>query len=202
MDLEDFMRGGLDSGDNSLNSAAKEFEFVINGKNPERNNLLFEGIRCIGECDTPEIDDGILLEKDYRKWSEASSWDNGVPKEGDDVEIKATWNMLLDVANPPKFKSLRINGRVTFADKDITLQAHNIWVQAGQIYIGTADKPFEHEAKIVLLGETEDDTLVIDGAVEAGNKVLVNTGKVKMYGKSRDRQARLRETVLKGSTKT
>ena len=95
--------------------------------------------------------------------------------------------MLLDIPNPPVLNSLKINGRLTFDDKDITLQARNIWVQSGQLYIGTKEKPFEHEAKIVLLGDTHDDTVVIDGAIEAGNKVLVNTGTVKMYGKSRDR---------------
>lgn len=99
--------------------------------------------------------------------------------------------MRLDVANPPALNSLTINGRLTFDDKedvgDITLQAHTIWVQSGQLYIGTKDKPFEHEAKIVLLGHTEDATVVTDGDIAAGNKVLVNTGTVKMYGKSRDR---------------
>jgi hypothetical protein len=49
-----------------------------------------------------------------------------------------------------------------------------------------------------LLGETEDDTLVIGSSLKAGNKILVNTGTVKMYGKDVMRQSRLHESVKRG----
>jgi hypothetical protein len=189
MDLDAYLEGGLSSGASAFNgNYGKDFEFVINGKNPENNQLLFEGLRCkSGTCPAPVLNDGILLEEKERLWSDPTSWGGVLPKAGDDVEIEATWNMRLDVPNPPALNSLTINGRLTFDDKDITLQAHTIWVQSGQLYIGTKDKPFEHEAKIVLLGHTEDATVVTDGDIAAGTKVLVNTGTVKMYGKSRDR---------------
>jgi hypothetical protein len=77
------------------------------------------------------------LEKEYRLWSDPVSWGGVVPKAWDSVEIKPTWNMLLDIPNPPPLTSLTINGRLTFKDgKDVTLKAKNIWVQSGQLYIG------------------------------------------------------------------
>jgi hypothetical protein len=130
------------SGDNAFNGRyGKEFEFVINGKDSSRNELLLRGQRCLNdECPVPEINDGILLEKDYRLWSDPVAWGGVVPKAGDSVEIKATWNMLLDIPNPPPLASLTINGRLTFKDHqdvgDVTLRAKNIWVQSGQLYIG------------------------------------------------------------------
>jgi hypothetical protein len=50
---------------------------------------------------------------------------------GDDVHIKPTWNMLLDIPNPPEFNSVTINGRLTFKEDmgDVNFKAHNIWVQ-------------------------------------------------------------------------
>jgi cell migration-inducing and hyaluronan-binding protein len=197
--LDDFLNDNNKiCGANAFNgNYGKEFEFVINGKDSTRNKLLFEGLRCKeGKCPEIEDNDGIPLEDKYRKWSDPASWGGKLPKAGESVEIEATWNMLLDIPNPPALDSLVINGRLTFQDEmDITLKAKNIWVQAGQLYIGTADAPFTHNAKIELLGMTEDDTVQ---GIDAGNKVLVNTGKVKMYGMNRQSKSRLLETVKKG----
>ena len=55
----------------------------------------------------PPDEDGI--EANYRNWNETGSWEGGsVPEEGDDVVIKAGWNMLLNIADPPKFNSVTI----------------------------------------------------------------------------------------------
>jgi hypothetical protein len=159
--LDDFLNDNNKiSGASAFNgNYGKEFEFVINGKDSSRNELLFEGLQCKeGKCPAPVLNDGIELEEKERKWSDPTSWGGVLPKEGEDVEIKATWNMILD-KSPPALGSLIINGRLTFLDeKDITLKAKNIWVQTGQLYIG-ADTPFTHNAKIELLGMTEDDTV-------------------------------------------
>ena len=71
------------------------------------------------------------MEPEYRLWSNPLSWEGrGIPQEGEDVEISGTWNMLLDIATPPKFNSVTINGRLTFKEDigDIEFQAKNIWV--------------------------------------------------------------------------
>jgi hypothetical protein len=62
------------------------------------------------------------------------------------------------------------------------------------------DEPFPHLAKIVLLGLQDDETVVISGGIEAGNKVLINSGKVEFYGKKRDRLSRLRNKVIAGDS--
>ena len=101
----------------------------------------------------PEDEDGI--ETPYRLWSDWTSWgDAGVPEEGADVVIEPSWNMLLDIVDPPKLNSLTINGRLTFKPDvgDIVLQSKTIWVFTGQFYIGTEEEPFPNVAKIVLLG--------------------------------------------------
>ena len=163
------------SGDNAFNhNYGNEFEFVVNGADPARTELLFEGKVCIvdghipneeGVCGPPpEIDEGAVVETEPRYWSHPDSWTDEegvtgvVPGEGADVEIKPTWNMVLDVPDPPLLNSLKINGRLSFLQDDtrpmdITLQARNIWVQAGQFDIGSQGKPFTNIAKITLVGE-------------------------------------------------
>jgi hypothetical protein len=77
------------------------------------------------------MNDGILLEPEYRLWNNALSWEGkGIPQAGDDVVIEPTWNMLLDITNPPLLNSLTINGRLTFKPDigDITFRAKNVWV--------------------------------------------------------------------------
>jgi hypothetical protein len=201
----DFDDATLESGENAFNGTypggdyGREFNFVINGKNPERNKLRIQGLRCIeGTCPVPKLIDGLLLEEEYRLWSNPLSWEGaGIPKAGDDVHIAPTWNMLLDIADPPEFNNVMINGRLTFADDagDVTFKAHSIWVQQGQFYIGTKEKPFTNKANIVLAGMQDDPTLVISGGIEAGNKVLVNSGKVKWFGADRNNTSRLRGAV-------
>jgi hypothetical protein len=138
------------------------------------------------------------LEEETRAWSNPLSWEGkGVPQAGDDVHIEPTWNMVLDIPDPPEFNSVLINGRLSFERGmgPVTFRAHNIWVQQGQFYIGTEEEPFEEDANIVLLGMQDDETLVIPGSSEAGNKVLVNSGKVKWYGTDRNNTSRLRAAV-------
>jgi hypothetical protein len=197
----------VESGENAFNGSypdeyGREFNFVINGKGKEdkKNKLRIEGLRCLeGPCPVPVLIDGILLEEEYRLWSESASWEGGgKPQPGDDVVIKATWNMLLDEQNVGPFNSVTINGRLTFKEDigDITFKSHNIWVQQGQFYIGTSTQPFTNNAEIELLGMQDDPTLVVSGSIEAGNKILLNTGKVKWFGAGRNKNmSRLRGEV-------
>jgi hypothetical protein len=69
----------------------KEFEFVINGKDASRNNLLFDGQRCLNdECPEVEVIDGFVIEKEKRYWDNPDIWqDKKVPEEGADVVIEA-----------------------------------------------------------------------------------------------------------------
>jgi hypothetical protein len=44
----------------------------------------------------------------------------------------------------------------------------------------------------------DDETVVVSGGIEAGNKVIVNSGKVKFFGEERGNMTRLTETVKQG----
>lgn len=57
------------------------------------------------------------------------------------------------------------------------------------------------DAKITLFGERNAETIVYDNAVEAGNKLIANTGKLRAYGKPRaNKMSRLTQPALKGAT--
>jgi hypothetical protein len=61
--------------------------------------------------------------------------------------------MLMDIP-VPELNSVVINGRLTISPDlgDVEFKARNIWVQAGQFYIGTEAEPFQHNAKVILQG--------------------------------------------------
>lgn len=69
---------------------------------------------------------------------------------------------------------------------DHNLRAKIILVRAGQLNIGSKEIPFTNNANITLMGGKESEAIAIeDQGVEAGNKIIVNIGKVNMYGKRR-----------------
>ena len=117
-----------------------------------------------------------------------------MPVEGDDVEIMSGWNMILDLSETPKFKTLTVNGRLSFVqreDFDVHLMAERIFVRAGELFIGTIEEPFTSQATITLMGDQKSDTLTLGGTVDGGNKVLGVTGLAAFYGASRSRESRL-----------
>jgi len=153
-----------------------------------------EGIRCIGGCNkaVEAVELGLP-----RYWSNPESWSSGeLPIEGDTVEIEPGVNMIFDIAESPVLKLLTINGRLTFdqpesGDVDLHLKSYHIFVNIGELFIGSAEKPFTANAQITLSGEASADTITYSGAIEAGNKVISNVGTIKMYGTQRSRMSRL-----------
>ena len=79
------------------------------------------------------------------------------------------------------------------------MRTRQIFVRAGEFFIGSEEKPFENQATITLLGDQDDETLVLSGTVSAGNKILATTNSVKFYGKARDQMSRLRAPVYSGN---
>lgn len=111
--------------------------------------------------------------------------------------------MVLDLAETPKLGTLSVNGRLSFIQHEdypsVHLQAHAVFVRAGELLIGSEEEPFAGNATITLLGETEDDGLTLQGTVTGGNKVLAVTGDVKIFGTKRQTQMlRLLRSVYKG----
>jgi hypothetical protein len=110
--------------------------------------------------------------------------------------------MILDIAETPKLKLMRVNGLLSFSNEmDVHLKAKHIFVRAGELQIGTETNPYLYNAQITLYGEKDSETIVYDNAIEAGNKVIANVGTIKMFGKSRTKKmTRLTQEANKGNT--
>lgn len=195
------------SGTNFKNEEKNEFEFMINGRDPEdssRANIRVQGLKCIeGACPVAPPTDDSGVETEYRMWSEAGSWEetNKVPEAGEAVYIAPSWNMLLDIADTPELGDIVIDGRLTLKTNigDIVLRATSIWVKTGQFFIGDEENPFPNKATIILDGERESQNEIIT-SIEVGNKVLANTGEIKWYGLPANRITRLEAEVSEGDT--
>jgi hypothetical protein len=97
--------------------------------------------------------------------------------------------------------SLEVNGALTFLPGGPRkLSAYKIWVRAGTLNIGSELLPFDDEAEIELLGDNIYGYWSFASAIEAGNKNLVITGTVNMYGKARfgNGRQRLLRTIYVG----
>jgi hypothetical protein len=66
--------------------------------------------------------------------------------------------------------------------EDRKIRAHRIWVRAGTLNIGTIDNPFDQKGEIELLGDNTLNYWSIVSSMELGNKNMVVTGTVNMYG--------------------
>jgi hypothetical protein len=91
--------------------------------------------------------------------------------------------------------SLEINGALTFLPGgNRKLSAYKIWVRAGTLNIGSELLPWDKDeiAEIELLGDNIYGYWSFASAIEAGNKNLVITGTVNMYGFPRFNNGRQR----------
>jgi hypothetical protein len=125
----------------------REFHWVITGKDASAFKLIkFKANRCAwGICQQEKIEEKET-EKTTRLWSDKKNWPNEtLPKEGEEVHVESGWNMIYDLAESPIYKLVRINGRLTFKNDTsdlLHLRAKHIYVRAGELIIGTKDKPF------------------------------------------------------------
>lgn len=95
--------------------------------------------------DIIEIEDDDLPDEDFeRLWSDTANWPNGeLPKEGEDVLIKPQWNMVLDIAETPVIRLLKVYGRLTFSDEmDVHLHAKHVTIRSGEFNIGSVYEPY------------------------------------------------------------
>jgi len=84
----------------------------------------------------------------------------------------------------PVLGNLYLDGLLTANTSfpNLTLHAHNIWIQRGAIYAGTQDIPYPGNFSITLHGSKYDPDIIVDADVYTNNKVLVNTGALHLYG--------------------
>lgn len=138
-----------------------------------------------------------------KNWSDPTTWPSGkVPENGNDVTIPSGTIVVFDVAESAKLNLLKVEGCLEWRldnSIDQTLHAHQIFVFGGKFSIGSSTVAYTKKAKIVLYGSYNDSFTTMPGTTEAGNKMIVNVGTVKMIGKARSRMSRLRAEAQKGA---
>jgi hypothetical protein len=160
-----------------------------------------KGYRCVGPC-LPAIS-AVAIENTSRLWSLNTSWSSGkVPLAGEDVVIEPGQNFIYDLEDSPVYNYVQINGRVTFMQDapKLRLNAKYIFVRTGELIVGNESDPFQGDAQITLYGEKNNQHIVYDNAIEAGNKILANTGLLSVYGKRRISRSRLLKSAQRGDT--
>lgn len=148
--------------------------------------------RCVGPC-LPAVTE-VAVESNVRLWSNDASWPSGkVPLAGEDVVIEPGKNFVFDLEESPIYTYIQINGRVTFKEDapKLHMRAKYVFVRAGELFIGNKTHPFKGQAQITLYGEKDNQHIVYDNAVEAGNKIIANTNLIQIYGKPRLTRTRL-----------
>lgn len=151
-------------------------------------------IRCVTGPRSGDIQSKVRIEVENRGiatqdradfqyidlWSSPLSWGyKSPPGKGEPVLILKGQTILLD-EDTPVLSILIIRGRLIFDEKDLTLNAKKILVvDGGKLQVGTASKPFQHKAKIVLHGHLHNKRLPI-----FGTKVLaVREGTLDLHGR-------------------
>ncbi|MCU0494773.1 MAG: plastocyanin/azurin family copper-binding protein, partial [Chloroflexaceae bacterium] len=133
-------------------------------------------------------------------WSNPASWPGGrVPAAGAYVVIPAGRTMTLDV-NTAALRALRIDGTLTFAERDLELTAGWIMVHGqGKLQIGSEARPFPNRAVITLTGAATDENVM-----EMGSKFLgaMAGGTIDMHSSSAAKLSwtKLAQTAQPGAT--
>jgi len=193
-------------GDFHLNNVTRHMMLKFDGQEADRNEFVLTRHECItvGGC-SGELPNEGEIETTPRYWSDPNSWTSGaLPVEGDEVVIESTWNMILDVNDLPVLKTLEVNGRLTVENDggSYSIEAFMIYVRRGELIVGTEEEPFIGTVTFTLHGTRSDkDTYFHDKMFEGGNKVIANTGKLRMYGKTVGlKWTRLAAKALAGAT--
>jgi len=179
----------------------------VNAYNPNKlKNLKLKIVatQCYNnDCGKPPEPPVIPPEDKERKWSDTSNWPNNeLPAEGQEVEIKSEWTMILDVSTP-KLAKITINGVLVWdkTKNNIELKADNI-LNYGKLVIGKIDEPFTNKAKISLSGIKFSPNIALSNDLRLTNNALVNIGEINIFGQDRGPYvSRLLISVLKGDSK-
>jgi hypothetical protein len=170
---------------NNDNSSLRMFTVCQSG----RNRAQFEytevnAVVCLYHCPAPA---GLFIKENFtRLWSNASQWPNQtVPRAMDNVTINGNWTVLLDI-DPAPINYLIIDGTLIADDtRDVNLNARSIHIRAGNITAGSPRSPFMHKFTIQVSNTKEDHGWYIDPLI-AGNKYIIVTGSLNLYGVAPD----------------
>jgi hypothetical protein len=112
--------------------------------------------------------------------------------------------MIFDIDESPLYNEIIIEGRLIFKNDAVALKlnAKKILVKGqGELIIGTEEEPFRGDAWITLYGEkVTANTTETDYTLSPGNKALINTGYVSMFGRERQMLTRLVQEANRSDT--
>jgi cell migration-inducing and hyaluronan-binding protein len=130
-------------------------------------------------------------------WSKASTWPDGkVPGKGDAVTITRDMDVVLDV-DALALRSLTIQGKLTFSDeRDISLESDWIYVPGGELTVGTADKPYKHNASITLTDKVTGEDINTMG----DRGIMLLRGTLNLHGDRDNTWTKLASTAEAGSS--
>jgi cell migration-inducing and hyaluronan-binding protein len=131
-----------------------------------------------------------------KRWSDAATWpDKKVPGEDAVVTIEKDMDVVLDVS-PPPLHGLRINGKLSFADKkDLELTTEWILVR-GELEIGTEGKPHTRNATITLTNNVPGEDIEAMG----DRGIMMMGGTLSLHGTEKNSWTRLAKTAAAGSS--
>ncbi len=120
-----------------------------------------------------------------------------VPAAGDAVTIGRDKNILLDVS-PPALRSLTVDGKLSFSDKaDIDLKSEWIYLQGGELGIGSEGKPYTRNATITLTDNVPDEDINTMG----DRGIMMLGGTLSLHGDRTNAWTKLSSTAKAGSSK-
>src|SRR5579862_6773030 len=131
-----------------------------------------------------------------KRWSDAATWpDKKVPGKDAVVTIEKDMNVVLDVS-PPPLHGLKINGKLSFADKkDLELTTEWIMVH-GELEIGSEAKPHTRNATITLTNNVPGEDIETMG----DRGIMLMGGTLSLHGNRKDSWTRLAKTAAAGSS--
>lgn len=116
-------------------------------------------------------------------WSDASTWDNGMPTAGAHVLIPTGISINIDGEIPTRLSTIRLEGKLVFSDAVTTeLKVETIVGSAtSTLEIGTATQPIPShlQARILFIDMGPLDLVNDEGQFGKG---LITMGKVEMHG--------------------
>jgi len=160
-------------------------------------SLLFSAFFVLGGYAVLKAQQGTSLTAKEKRWSDAATWpDKKVPGKDAIVTIEKGMDVVLDVS-PPPLDGLRINGKLSFADKkDLELTTEWILVH-GELEIGTEARPHTHHATITLTNNVPGEDIETMG----DRGIMMMGGTLSLHGTEKNSWTRLTKTAAEGSNR-
>src|SRR6185295_18063091 len=130
-----------------------------------------------------------------KRWSDPATWpDKKVPAKDAEVTIGKDMNVILDVS-PPALRSLKIDGKLSFANSaDLELTTEWILLH-GQLEIGSEAAPHTRNATITLIQNVPGEDIEAMG----DRGIMLMGGTLSLHGNRKDSWTKLAKTAAAGS---